>query len=384
MKLKKALLMTLALSVLLVVLHLINGKNALSLANETNAINVYVNGVEVIFPDVKPIIKNGYTLVPVKPMSEALGSTINWNQITKTVTITKDNDTLIMNIGSTAAVKNNMNFTIPMAPEIKDGRTMVPLRSICESLGGSVEWITASNSAYVTLESVENKFTAFNINGGSTGIFTRKQLNFVGFDGIEADITLPTVTIAEKGDCPYVYFGFDFNNDIGNVEGGFQFIEDSKHAHYNEWTVVMHQGKDWRWGNNIYMEQGTKHHLKFYLEEISEEQVDLIIDLNGVEIIRKDSSVTDFSQSSVKTVISMAMSKTFDGTNCFSRSDNAKISNVRVSLLNSDEYLDFDSFPLYREFRPTVGANGMWFGTADCVPSYLHMGADESVSIYKE
>lgn len=386
-KLRKALAMALSLCLyvlLTIPLSFMPGKIIISFADATNDISVYINDVKVSFPDVKPIIKNGYTLVPVKPISEALGAVITWNQSTGTVTLINRTDKIIMNVGSKTAIKNDMNITIPMAPEIKAGRTLVPLRFICESLGGSVQWITESNSAYISLENSDNKFTALNINGGLTGIFTRKQLHFDGFDGIEADITLPSVLIAEKGDCPYVYFGFDFKNDIGNVESGFQFIEDDKHPHYNEWTVVMHQGKDWRWGNNIYMDQGTQHHLKFYLEEISEEHIDMIIELDGIEIIRKASSVTDFSQASVKTVISMAMSKAFDGSNCFSRSENAKISNVKVSLLESDEYIDFNSFPLYSEFNPALGENGLWFGTADCVPSYLHMGSDGSVSIYKE
>lgn len=370
-------------SLVLVVSSIVGGQNT-AFAVSTNEISISVNGQKVNFPDVKPYIKNGYTLVPVRPISEALGATLNWDRANQTVTISKDDDKIILNIGSTTVMKNKVKSTIEVAPSIRDGRAMVPLRFITESLGGDVKWITSTNSVIITTTAIDNKFTAFNINGGSTGIFTRKQLNFEGFDGVQADIILPMVTIAEKGDCPYVYFGFDFNNDIGNVEGGFQFIEDSKHAHYNKWTAVIRQGKEWRWGHNIYMEQGSSHHLKFYIEEVSENQVDLILELDGIEIIRKASSVTDFSEASVKTVISMAMSKTFDGTNCQSRSEHAKITNVKVSKLDSDEYLDFNNFDLYSEFKPSVGPSGTWFGTADCIPSYLHTEPDGSISIYKE
>jgi hypothetical protein len=73
-----------------------------------------------------------------------------------------------------------------------------------------------------------------------------------------------------------------------------------------------------------------------------------------------------------------------DGTNCLSRSENSKIANLTVSVLNSDQYLDFKNYELYSEWMPTIGVGGTWFGTADCIPSYLHNETDGSISIYKE
>lgn len=125
--------------------------------------------------------------------------------------------------------------------------------------------------------------TPYTINGGTTGVFSRQQLLFEGFDGVQADVTLPVVTIGEKGDCPYVYFGFDWKNDVGNAEGGFQFVEDTNNPNYNKWTVFMRQGNDWKWGDTIVLEQGSTHHIKFYSVTVSEKQVDLVIELDGVE-----------------------------------------------------------------------------------------------------
>ena len=241
---------------------------------------------------------------------------------------------------------------------------------------------TVPASAVVEKPSIATPYT---INGGTTGVFSRQQLSFSGFDGVQADVTLPVVTLGEKGDCPYVYFGFDWKNDGGNAEGGFQFIEDADHPNYNKWTVFMRQGNDWRWGENIVLEQGSTHHIKFYSVRVSTKQVDLVIELDGKEIIRKASAVTDFQSASVKAVTAMAMSKPFDGTNCSSRSESSKIDNLRVSTVAAgDSYADFDQFQLYKEWKPEIGANGMWFGTAECIPSYLHSASDGSISIYKE
>ncbi|HZK71511.1 MAG TPA: hypothetical protein VFD03_08360, partial [Clostridia bacterium] len=203
----------------------------------------------------------------------------------------------------------------------------------------------------------------YTINGGTTGVFSRQQLPFEGFDGVQADVTLPVVNIGEKGDCPYVYFGFDWKNDVGNVEGGFQFIEDASNPNYNKWTVFMRQGNDWKWRDNIVLEQGSTHHMKFYSVLISEKQVDMVIELDGKEVIRKASTVTNFQTASVKAVTAIAMSKPFNGSNCISRSENLKITNLMVSTVaGGSQYADFAQFTLYKEWRPEIGANGMWFG----------------------
>ena len=79
----------------------------------------------------------------------------------------------------------------------------------------------------------------------------------------------------------------------------------------------------------------------------------------------------------------MAMSKIFDGANCLSKLENSKIANLEVSILNSEEYMKFNDYPLYDEWKPNVGAYGTWFGTVDCIPSYLHITEEGGLSIYK-
>jgi len=353
-----------------------------------------VDGKMVMFNESTgfPYVTNtGRTMIPLRVCLNSIDCEVDWNQQTQTVVSHKGDIEVEVPIGKMEIYINQKLVPIDTVAIIMNGRAYMPLRAVMEAYGYTVDWDSKGGAVSATSNTTNNsaidalhKFTPFNINGGSTGIFSRKQLPFEGFDGVQADITLPMVIIAEKGDCPYVYFGFDWKNDVGNVEGGFQFIEDSNHPSYNKWTVFMHQGNDWRWGDNTILEQGSTHHIKFYSKKISEKQVDLVIELDGREIIRKASTVTDFSNASAKAVISMAMSKTFDGTNCLSRSENSKIANLTVSVLNSDQYLDFKNYELYSEWMPTIGVGGTWFGTADCIPSYLHNETDGSISIYKE
>ncbi|MEL7656193.1 MAG: stalk domain-containing protein, partial [Bacillota bacterium] len=325
----------------------------------------------------RPFIdESNRTLIPLRKPLEAIGASVSYDGDRRIVTASKNGITVKIPIGENTISVNDSSVVMDTKAVINDSRTYIPLRAVFSAFGYDLNWHNNSKTVYL-------KQTPNNINGGTTGIFSRKQLSFAGFDGVQADVTLPIVKIAEKGDCPYVYFGFDWANDAGNAEGGFQFIEDQNNPGYNKWTVFMRQGNDWRWGENILLEQGSTHHLKFYSVKVSDSRVDLVIELNGKEIIRKASAATDFSNASVKAVTAMAMSKPFDGNNCSSQSLYSKIVNLKVSEFGSDKYSGFEEFKLYSEWKPTTGANGMWFGSADCIPSYLHFGEDSSISIYK-
>jgi hypothetical protein len=99
-----------------------------------------VNGANIIM-DVAPYIKAGRTYVPVRYLGEALGATTAWDEATKTVTITKDDKTVVLVIGSTIAKVNGADVQMDVAPEITGvGRTMLPARWVAEGLGYAVGW----------------------------------------------------------------------------------------------------------------------------------------------------------------------------------------------------------------------------------------------------
>ena len=98
-----------------------------------------VNGVNTIM-DVAPYIKAGRTYVPVRYLGDALGATTTWDAATKTVTVTKGDKTVILVIGSTIAKINGADVQMDVAPEIVNGRTMLPARWVAEGLGYAVGW----------------------------------------------------------------------------------------------------------------------------------------------------------------------------------------------------------------------------------------------------
>lgn len=90
--------------------------------------------------EVAPFIINGRTLVPVRFIAEAFGAEVGWDDLTRTVTVKKDNDLLSLAIGSNVINKNGENIAIDVPAEIYNERTMLPLRAVTENLGKKVFW----------------------------------------------------------------------------------------------------------------------------------------------------------------------------------------------------------------------------------------------------
>jgi len=99
-----------------------------------------VNGEIVILDSPPYIAKTNRTLVPVRAISQAFGAEVGWDGTARRVTVTLEDIKLQMTIGSTTAILNSKFVQIDQAPEITNGRTMVPFRFIAESLGAEVDW----------------------------------------------------------------------------------------------------------------------------------------------------------------------------------------------------------------------------------------------------
>jgi len=83
--------------------------------------------------------------VPIRAVVESLDGNVGWEPVERKVTVILDSTTIELWIGKNTAKVNGINKQIDpdnskVVPEIINGRTMLPLRFITESLGCSVEW----------------------------------------------------------------------------------------------------------------------------------------------------------------------------------------------------------------------------------------------------
>ena len=101
---------------------------------------VKVDGVKLVIEDQKPIIENDRTLVPLRAIFEALEAEVSWDDETRTVTAKKGETNMELKIGDTTYKVNGEEKTLDVPAQIKNDRTIVPLRVVAESLGCSAQW----------------------------------------------------------------------------------------------------------------------------------------------------------------------------------------------------------------------------------------------------
>lgn len=113
-----------------------------------SAVSVTIDG-NVQTYDPAPEIVNGRTLVPLRGIFEALGAKVNWDQVTETVTATKGTTNIQLTIGSYSAEVNGTGTILDQKPQLKNGRTMIPIRFVSEALGAIVRWHEESNTVAI-------------------------------------------------------------------------------------------------------------------------------------------------------------------------------------------------------------------------------------------
>lgn len=115
-------------------------------------IDTFVNGTPVDYEkydNVKPVIENDRTVVPVRAVTESVGAEVSWDEDTRTVTVTKGDTVIKMVIDSAEAYVNGEKVNLDAEAQIVDGRTIVPLRFVAESLNLNVDWDDASRTVII-------------------------------------------------------------------------------------------------------------------------------------------------------------------------------------------------------------------------------------------
>ncbi|WP_010252644.1 DUF5050 domain-containing protein [Acetivibrio cellulolyticus] len=120
----------------------------------TSEIQVIVRG-EALTLSNPPVIESGRTLVPMRDIFESLDAYIEWDGNTKTVTALKGNTSIKLKIGNKTAYLNDESIQLEVAAKIIDGKTFVPIRFISESLGANVDWNNSTKTVTISPNSSE-------------------------------------------------------------------------------------------------------------------------------------------------------------------------------------------------------------------------------------
>lgn len=122
--------------------------------------SVILNGTMLEF-DVPPQIINGRTLVPFRTIFETLGYEVFWDDAQQVAMGAHVGNDLIVGfkIGYPATFsakvsdsKNLKETPIDVPAQVVNGRTMIPLRALSDSIGADVQWDGTTSTVYITYD----------------------------------------------------------------------------------------------------------------------------------------------------------------------------------------------------------------------------------------
>jgi hypothetical protein len=121
------------------------------IGNELMNVN---NGWEEIDPGrgTVPIIESGRTMVPIRAIVEAMNGTAEWDGDDRRIDLTAQGNAVAMWLGRTDILVNNSEALMDIAPNIVNGRTLLPLRFVAQNLGAHIEWIASQQMVVIVYE----------------------------------------------------------------------------------------------------------------------------------------------------------------------------------------------------------------------------------------
>lgn len=117
--------------------------------NYTAPILVKYNNNYIGF-DQQPIIQDDRTLVPLRAIFEALGASVEWDDVTQTVTSVRNDTEISLTINSAQLYVNGTAKELDVPARLINDRTMVPARAVAESFNCSVNWDDNEQTVIIT------------------------------------------------------------------------------------------------------------------------------------------------------------------------------------------------------------------------------------------
>ncbi len=125
---------------------------------------LYINATRIYFAQ-DILLQNDMVYVPGKRLFESVGIDYQWDQDSKSVTITNDNINMIFSAGSNIATINGNNLVLTASPILYGDEIYVPLNLINEALNAKVWWDESANLIVITTGEAKTDNVLRNIGG---------------------------------------------------------------------------------------------------------------------------------------------------------------------------------------------------------------------------
>ncbi|MCX7745830.1 MAG: stalk domain-containing protein [Clostridia bacterium] len=112
----------------------LKGAIILYVGSSTAYINSEKTKIDVNDFDIKPVIRNGRTLLPIRFVSEKLGAKVSWNGDSGTAVISLGAKTAVLKPGENKMTVNSKQMVLDVPAQVINNRIFIPLRRLVEDV----------------------------------------------------------------------------------------------------------------------------------------------------------------------------------------------------------------------------------------------------------
>lgn len=221
-----------------------------------DGITVEIDG-EIQSFDQPPVLQEGRTLVPLRGIFEQLGAEVTWIQEERRIEATTGERDVRLTVGSRAAQVNGATVALDVPAEVRNGRTLVPLRFIGEALGAEVHWDgdrrrvsiyaeTSPEDRVVTEGDVgsskriaEDDTEADLLDRGVTHVRHGDSVIFIGYRQVSRDNQDPVMVRFDQGEQAWFRDDIERSGDDGQ---GYGLVWDGGESLYAVFSATGTQG----------------------------------------------------------------------------------------------------------------------------------------------
>lgn len=250
-------------------------------AAENKVITLSINNPAITVDDTEiqiengasPIVVSNRTLLPVRTIIETMGGSVVWDDSSKTAILHYQNNEIKITINNTTAYVNGEEKALDVTPIVVNEQIMLPIRFIAENFGFSVDWEKQTQTITIT------GTTAIAMIGSDTAQTT--TLKNVPMLKLNNGISIPQLGIGTFSlDAEQAY-----TSVLSALQNGYRHI-DTAHAYRNERSVgraikdsgvpreeIWLTSKVW---TSEYGEQVTVEAIDKMLDRLDVEYIDLV------------------------------------------------------------------------------------------------------------
>ncbi|MBQ2743529.1 MAG: DUF11 domain-containing protein, partial [Oscillospiraceae bacterium] len=179
-------------------------------------ITIVDNGT-AIKTGINPQLVNGRTLVPMNELCESLRLNAEWNAKTNTATIKNEFRTVSVTRDSKIARVDGKEVMLDVAPIMYKGSFLVPVRFIAESFSADIDWIGEEKTVVITGGKVIYPIRY----DGEIGIYNAVQMGNDTTFALDGDISTYWGVSLDDPNGAYGIFDLGFSRNIRTVAMAF-------------------------------------------------------------------------------------------------------------------------------------------------------------------